>query len=148
MIPEPPTGQLRAIFETNEAVREMLGSRSEGRDYWLSINRIANAWHGDEGAYIEVILRAPVSFEGTVPSMSEPCQGKIPDGGAEELDDPCVDEPRDYFTIQTKFTNAPMLYVQVDTGQNAVVRIMPNYTTDAAVRDLIQDASTHYPPVP
>ena len=125
--PTPPPAEVEAevkeILFDNEVIKAMVADRQLGRDYWISMSYLRNPEHGVQGAMVMLVLAEPTSYEGEVPTASDPCDGHY--GGDEEVppSDPCLDQPREYGTTHVAYAGVNTIHTQVDLGRGEVVKI-------------------------
>lgn len=112
--------QIREILFENEAVKGILAGRHEGRDYWMRIDTIFEHAHVENtgeppiGA-VQIYFEPPVTWEGEVPTWSDPCEGHYDDEGwLVDKNDPCRNEPRQFGTRQYRLTDANNVHIFVD----------------------------------
>jgi hypothetical protein len=139
--------QIRDILFANEAVKGILAGRNEGRDYWMRIDMIFE--HADVEntgeppiAAVQMYFEPPVSWEGEVPTWSDPCKGHYDDDGwLLDKNDPCLNEPRQYGTRQYQLNNANTVHTFVDLRVEQVVRLLGG---GGAFPDEIRQAKKEY----
>lgn len=147
----PPPPAVRDVLFRNDVVHRLIGAGAERVDFWLIIDTIPpGSPHGDVGAMAIIVFKEPVSYSGTVPDRSGPCDGHGVEGHVDP-DDPCLDQPREYGTREISFIDVRVVHTQVDTGRGGVVWFSPDDADDSIVKDMIRWAEeTQYgtPPSP
>jgi len=118
--------QIREILFENEAVKGILAGRHEGRDYWMRIDPMyerENVEKKGEPNIAQVLMwfDPPVSWEGEVPTRSDPCKGHYDDDGyLVNKNDPCIHEPREYGTSHEKFDSTHGITAAIDLRRGQV----------------------------
>lgn len=101
--------QIRQILFQDEAVKGILAGRHEGRDYWMRIDPMYERENVEKKgepniAAVYIWFDPAVTWEGEVPTRSDPCKGHYDDDGyLVDKNDPCIYGPREYGTSYEKF---------------------------------------------
>lgn len=118
--------QIREILFENEAVKGILAGRHEGRDYWMRIDPMyerENVEKKGEPNIAQVLMwfDPPVSWEGEVPTRSDPCKGHYDDEGwLVDKNDSCIYEPREYGSSHAKFDSTHGITAAIDLRRGQV----------------------------
>ncbi len=140
-LPTPPPAEVKAevleILFSNEVIKMMLAGRELGRDYWFSMSYFEDPRRGDRGAMFVIALAEPTSYEGEVPTASDPCNGHY--GGNEGVPegDPCLDEPWGYGTTYAAYVGVNTIHARVEMGRGEVVEIGAGTTPPDDLADMI-----------
>lgn len=117
--------QVREILFRDEAVKGILAGRHEGRDYWMRIDMMYERENVDKTgepsiAAVLMWFDPPVSWEGQVPTRSDPCDSyENEEGWLTDKNHPCINEPREYGTSFEEFgpTNGITAGIDLRLGQ-------------------------------
>ena len=136
--PEPLDPTVLSILARDDVVRTLLSDGELWKDYWFLMS----------GTFaVDIVFARPVSFSGTVPTMSQPCKGHG-DEGHVDPHDPCLQETPVYGTMHLEFQNERWVTVFVDVTRNSVVQVLLPHVSDKSVDDLIAYITRNRPATP
>jgi hypothetical protein len=120
--PEAPDFDALRIATGNSAVRDMIGTRTSGIDYWLNFSRMGDSERDERITMIDIVFAVPRPWTGNVPLATNPCDGKSDEGRVAPAH-PCRSEPRAYSTRTARIEDLSVVSLMVDVRRNAVVNV-------------------------
>jgi hypothetical protein len=132
---------VREILFENTVIQAIAAGRQIGRDFWIvDVAHFTRPVYGTWESAVAMVFAEPVSYQGELPTASEPCEGHYgPDEQVDE-DDPCLDEPREYGTEFASLSGR-VIHAWVDVIRGEVVYFFaPDDTPPDVLEDMIDDA--------
>lgn len=132
--------RVREILLESEVGKVLLAGREEGRDYWVvDISHIWPLLHGERTARVTIAFAQPVSYQGELPTVSDPCWGTR---GEYDPDNPCHDEPWEYGTRYTTFSDVRDFHFTVEVDRAELIEAYSMDTPPDIVDDMIEWAKS------
>ena len=130
--------RVREILLESEVGEALFAGREERRDYWVvDIAHFDPLVHGERSAGVTIAFTEPVSYEGGIPTVSDPCRGTR---GALVPDDPCHDAPWIYGTEHATFSNARDFHFRIEIDRGELIEVFSAESSDEIVDDMIEQA--------
>jgi hypothetical protein len=130
--------RVREILLESEVGKALFGGREERRDYWVvDIAHFEPLVHGERSAGVTIAFAEPVSYEGEMPTVSDPCRGTR---GDYVPDDPCHDAPWVYGKENATFSNARDFHFRIEIDRGELIEVFSAGTSDDIVDDMIRQA--------
>ena len=132
--------QIRDILFQDEAVKGILAGRNEGRDYWIRVDMMYERENverkGDPNiAQVLMWFDPPVSWEGEIPTISDPCDSyKDEEGYLADKNHPCIREPLQYSTAHEKFEDTGGITAAIDLRLGRVTLVVSQGGSPDAIR--------------
>jgi hypothetical protein len=132
--------RVREILLESKVGRALLAGREEGRDYWvIDISHFWLLLHGERAARVTIAFAEPVSYEGEIPTASDPCRGTR---GEYDPDDPCHDERWEYGTEYAAFSDMREFHFTVEVDRGELIGVFAMDTPADIVDDMIEWAKS------
>lgn len=147
----PPDPAVISIALQHPAIRQIVGSRQVGTDYWVNYSPLLNGSHGANGGTVDLVFLHPISFAGQLPSAADPCTGKFGNRERVAANDPCLTKPLIPGAKSVNFTSADgirLLRIQVHLGGQGVVNVNAVDLTDQTAASEIEALSAQSPAPP
>jgi hypothetical protein len=126
------------ILLESEFGRALFAGREERRDYWVvDIAHIEPLVHGEREAMVTIAFEEPVSYEGEIPTISDPCRGTR---GDYVPDDPCHDAPWIYGTEYATFSSAQDFHFRIEIDRGELIEVFSAGSSPDIVDDMIEQA--------
>lgn len=136
--PIPDDPRARDVVFQDQTLQPLLTGQ-EGVDYWIQIDTYDRLIHGSEGAAMTIVFAEPTSFEGSVLRGTDPCSGQRNDGYLAP-DNPCLDEEREFETIDVSFKDIRVLYGGINPELGFVLNLftmdLSQHSLDLAIEQI------------
>jgi hypothetical protein len=132
--------RVREILLDSEIGQALFAGREERRDYWVvDIAHIEPLVHGQRSAMVTIAFTEPVSYEGEIPTVSDPCRGTR---GDYVPDDPCHDAPWVYGTQLATFSDVRDFHFRIETDRGELIEVFSAGSSAEIVDDMIKQAKS------
>jgi len=130
--------RVREILLESEVGEALFAGGEERRDYWVvDIAHFDPLVHGQRAVGVTVAFVEPVSYEGEIPTVSDPCYGTR---GDYVPDDPCHDAPWIYGTKYATFSDVRDFHFRIEIDRGELIEVFSASTSDDIVDDMIEQA--------
>jgi hypothetical protein len=123
--PREEGDEVERVLFANEAIQAMTAGHEIWRGLQVAISPMTDTRRGVTHM-VDLYLTPPLSYEGEVPTMSDPCKGHFGPDERLDPDDPCHNEQREYGMEKVSWHGVGIVHVAIDIDRGEVVRIFPS----------------------